>query len=116
MLTALSVKSQITLPKPLVDKLGVYVGDSFDIYEKEGVICLTPAANAKKSNWPKELVEYQNLIDNETFLKETEEERIVRQLKALDEFREGLSASESLGPEFDEIISQRVNMTRSIDL
>ena len=116
MLVALRAKSQITLPKPLVDKLGVSVGDSFDIYENEGVICLAPVTNAKKSSWPKELVEYRNLIDNETFLEETEEERIARQLKALDEFREGLSASEPLRAEFDEIISRRVNMTRDIDL
>jgi hypothetical protein len=41
---------------------------------------------------------------------ETEEHRIARQLKALDEFKEGLNASEPLGIEFDDAISHRVNI------
>jgi len=103
MLTALRAKSQITLPENLVERLGISVGDSFDISEKDGVICLTPVVE-----WPKEF--------DETLLKETDEERIARQLKALDELKEGLGASETLGPEFDEIIGHRVNITRDIDL
>ena len=68
MLTSLRAKSQITLPKSLVERLGVSLGDNFDVSEKEGVICLTPMANEINSIWPKEFVELQGSIDDETFV------------------------------------------------
>ena len=68
MLTSLRAESQITLPKNLVERLGVSTGDDFDIYEKEGVICLTPVVCKVNSVWPKEFVELHGSIDDETFV------------------------------------------------
>jgi AbrB family looped-hinge helix DNA binding protein len=42
MLAELRVKSQVTIPKVLVDKLGLAVGDKLDIYEKDGILCIMP--------------------------------------------------------------------------
>ena len=42
MLAELRAKSQITIPKELVDKLGLSEGDKLDVYEKDGMICLIP--------------------------------------------------------------------------
>ena len=42
MLAQLRAKSQITIPKYLVDKLGLSEGDKLDFYEKDGVICIMP--------------------------------------------------------------------------
>jgi AbrB family looped-hinge helix DNA binding protein len=35
-------KSQMTIPKPLVDKLDLKAGDEFDIVEENGVLILVP--------------------------------------------------------------------------
>ena len=42
MLAELRQKSQITIPKELVDKLGLAEGDKLEIYEQEGIICIMP--------------------------------------------------------------------------
>ncbi|MCL1995613.1 MAG: AbrB/MazE/SpoVT family DNA-binding domain-containing protein [Defluviitaleaceae bacterium] len=42
MLAELRQKSQITIPKELIDKLGLLEGDKLEIYEQEGVICMMP--------------------------------------------------------------------------
>ncbi|WP_313342654.1 AbrB/MazE/SpoVT family DNA-binding domain-containing protein [Sedimentibacter sp.] len=42
MISELRAKSQITIPKELVDKLGLSEGDKLEIYEKDGVICIMP--------------------------------------------------------------------------
>ena len=42
-LVELHSKSQITIPKELIDKLGLTEGDKFEIYEQEGLICIMPA-------------------------------------------------------------------------
>ena len=42
MLLELRAKSQITIPKELVDKLGLFEGDKLDISEKNGMICIVP--------------------------------------------------------------------------
>lgn len=42
MLAELRQKSQITIPKEIVEKLGLAEGDKLDISEKNGVICLIP--------------------------------------------------------------------------
>ena len=68
LLTTLRAKSQITLPNILVKRLGISPGDSFDISEKGGVICLTPVACVINSTWPKEFIEIQGSIDDETFV------------------------------------------------
>jgi AbrB family looped-hinge helix DNA binding protein len=44
MLAELRAKSQITIPKELVDRLGLSEGDKMEIYEKDGMICLMPVA------------------------------------------------------------------------
>ena len=42
MLAELRTKSQITIPKEIVTKLGLSEGDKLDIYENDGVICIMP--------------------------------------------------------------------------
>lgn len=42
MLAELRTKSQITIPKELVTKLGLNEGDLFDVYEENGTICFVP--------------------------------------------------------------------------
>lgn len=42
MLAELRAKSQITIPKELVEKLGLSEGDKLDVFEDNGVICLMP--------------------------------------------------------------------------
>ena len=42
MISELIAKSQITIPKDLVDKLGLSEGDKLEIYEKDGIICIMP--------------------------------------------------------------------------
>lgn len=44
MLAELRPKSQVTIPKELVEKLGLAEGDKLDIVEKDGTICLVPVA------------------------------------------------------------------------
>jgi len=51
-----------------------------------------------------------------TVLEESPEEICRRQREAMKQFRKAVQASEPLPPEFDEIMSQRVNITREIDL
>ena len=42
MLTEIRPKSQITLPKPIVDKIGLTAGDLLEISERDGGIFLLP--------------------------------------------------------------------------
>lgn len=42
MLTELRSKSQVTIPKDIIVKLGLLEGDILDIYEKDGAICIMP--------------------------------------------------------------------------
>ncbi len=42
MLAELRAKSQITIPKELVAKLGMHEGDKLEVIEKDGVIQLIP--------------------------------------------------------------------------
>jgi AbrB family looped-hinge helix DNA binding protein len=44
MLAELRPKSQITIPKELVEKLGLSEGDKLEIFEKDGVICIMPVS------------------------------------------------------------------------
>ncbi|CAA7602336.1 transcriptional regulator, AbrB family [Acididesulfobacillus acetoxydans] len=44
MLAEFRAKSQITIPKELVDKLGLSEGDKMEIYERDGMICIVPVA------------------------------------------------------------------------
>ena len=42
MIAELRPKSQVTIPKPLVDKLGLSAGDKLEIFEDKGMICIMP--------------------------------------------------------------------------
>jgi len=42
MLAELRAKSQITIPKELVNKLGLSEGDKLEVYERDGMICIMP--------------------------------------------------------------------------
>lgn len=44
MISELRAKSQITLPKAIVEKFGLSVGDKLEIIEKDGAICIIPVA------------------------------------------------------------------------
>lgn len=52
MLAELRTKSQVTIPKELVTKLGIKEGDKLEIVEKDGVIQLIPVVV-----YPKKFVE-----------------------------------------------------------
>ena len=42
MLAELRQKSQITIPKEIIVKLGLCEGDKLDIFERDGTICMLP--------------------------------------------------------------------------
>lgn len=42
MLAELRPKAQITIPREIIVKLGLSEGDTFDIFEKDGMICIMP--------------------------------------------------------------------------
>lgn len=42
MLAELRQKSQITIPKEIIVKLGLSEGDKLDVFEKDGTICMMP--------------------------------------------------------------------------
>ena len=44
MLAELRQKSQVTIPKEIITKLGLSEGDKLDIFEKDGSICIIPVA------------------------------------------------------------------------
>ncbi|MCM1537308.1 MAG: AbrB/MazE/SpoVT family DNA-binding domain-containing protein [bacterium] len=44
MLAELRQKSQITIPKEIIVKLGLVEGDKLDVFERDGTICMLPVA------------------------------------------------------------------------
>ena len=44
MLAELRQKSQITIPKEIVEQLGLNEGDKLEIYVNDGMICIMPVA------------------------------------------------------------------------
>ena len=44
MIAELRQKSQVTIPKEIVTKLGLSEGDKLDIFEQDGSICIKPVA------------------------------------------------------------------------
>lgn len=56
MLAELRQKSQITIPKEIIVKLGLSEGDKLDIFEKDGSICMMPVVIYPKK-YVKELKE-----------------------------------------------------------
>ena len=59
MLAELRQKSQITIPKEIIVKLGLSEGDKLDIFEKDGTICMMPVVVYPK----KYLDDLRNEID-----------------------------------------------------
>ena len=49
MLAELRQKSQITIPKAIIVKLGLSEGDKLEIFEKNGTICIMPVVVYPKS-------------------------------------------------------------------
>jgi len=65
MLAELRQKSQITIPKELVQKLGLKEGDKFDIFEQDGMIYLVPVTiypTQYISELKREIAELKNKI------------------------------------------------------
>lgn len=60
MLAELRHKSQITIPKEIINKLGLSEGDKLEIFEQDGTICLLPVAVYPK----KYLTELREEIDD----------------------------------------------------
>jgi len=52
MLAELRAKSQVTIPKELIDKLGLSEGDKLEFYEQDGIICAMPV-----TVYPKKYIE-----------------------------------------------------------
>jgi len=42
MIIDLRPKSQVTIPKPLINSLGLTTGDKLEIFEENGIICIMP--------------------------------------------------------------------------
>ena len=61
MLTELRQKSQITIPKEIIVKLGLSEGDKLDIFEKDGTICIMPVVVYPKNYLSKLRVEIDNV-------------------------------------------------------
>ena len=59
MLAELRQKSQITIPKEIIVKLGLKEGDKLDIFEQDGTICMMPVVVYPK----KYLDDLRNEID-----------------------------------------------------
>ncbi len=59
MLAELRQKSQITIPKEIIVKLGLSEGDKLDIFEQDGTICMMPVVVYPK----KYLNDLRNEID-----------------------------------------------------
>ena len=49
MFAELHAESQITLPKEIVDSLGLREGDIFDVFVYDGIICLKPVVIYSKN-------------------------------------------------------------------
>ena len=52
MVAELRTKSQITIPKDIVSSMELSTGDKFDVFEKDGMICLLPV-----TVYPKKYIE-----------------------------------------------------------
>ena len=85
MLTELRTKSQITIPKDIVMKMGLREGDKLEIVEKDGVIELMPVAV-----YPKKY------LANEAQQHELEYNRQLQQLQSkLDELRSEINEAKA---------------------
>jgi hypothetical protein len=78
MLTELLAESQIALPQMIIDKMGLAVGDFFDISERDGGVFIFPvvadicAKDANKIRRKQILRELYGSIDDPTFVEPVE--------------------------------------------
>jgi len=61
MIAELRQKSQVTIPKPLIDKLGLSTGDKLEMFEKGGMICIMPVTVYPKGYVDKILADVENI-------------------------------------------------------
>ena len=61
MIAELRHESQLTIPKPLIDKLGLSVGDKFEIFEDKGMICIIPVVVYPKDYVDKIIEDVKNI-------------------------------------------------------
>ena len=61
MIAELRPKSQVTIPKLLIDKLGLSVGDKLEIFEDKGMICIMPVVVYPKGYVDKILEDVENI-------------------------------------------------------
>jgi len=61
MIAELRPKSQITIPKPLIDSLGLSAGDKLEIFEDNGMICIMPVAVYPKGYVDKILADVEDI-------------------------------------------------------
>lgn len=68
MIVDLKQKSQVTIPKELVKKLNLSVGDKLEVEEKDGKLILTPVIIIPKSQawyYSKEWQDQEKIVDQQ---------------------------------------------------
>ena len=61
MIAELRPKSQVTIPKPIIDRLGLSAGDKLEIFDDNGMICIMPVAVYPKGYVDKILADVENM-------------------------------------------------------
>ena len=61
MIAELRPKSQVTIPKPIVERLGLSEGDKLEIFEEDGRICIMPVVVYPKGYVDKILEEVKSI-------------------------------------------------------
>jgi len=64
MIAELKPSSQITIPKPLIDKFGLAAGDKLEIFENNGMICIMPVV-VYPQNYINEMLNHVETIKRE---------------------------------------------------
>ena len=64
MVAELRPKSQVTIPKQIINKLGLSAGDKLEIYEDNGVICIMPVVVYPKGYIDKILEDMESIRQN----------------------------------------------------
>jgi AbrB family looped-hinge helix DNA binding protein len=80
MLAELRMKSQITLPKPILEKMGLMVGDLLEVSERDGGIFMVPvivtpkeqATKMTKSEYDEFLNSFCGCMDDPTMVRPPE--------------------------------------------
>jgi len=64
MIAELRPKSQITIPKQLINSLGLSTGDKLEIFENNGMICIMPVVVYPKGYVDKILEDMESIRQN----------------------------------------------------